>query len=56
MDALQRITGSARARREEQIEICEGLIRKLMNKHLPERSINGVDGYTEDGKDTVAIV
>ena len=56
MDALQRITASARARREEQIEVCEGLIRKLMNEHSSDRSIKGVDGYTEDGNDTVAIV
>ena len=56
MDALQRITASARARREEQIEICDGLILKLMNEHSSGRSIKGVDGYTEDGNDTVAIV
>ena len=55
MDALQRITASARARREEQITICEELIFKLIKEHSSERKIENIEKYTDDGSDPVTI-
>ena len=55
MDALQRITASARARREEQITICEELIFKLIKEHSSERKIENIENYTDDGSDPVTI-
>jgi len=56
MDALQRITSSARTRREEQIEICEERILQLIRSHSFDVSSKDAYGFSDDGSDPVTIV
>ncbi|MDB4810358.1 glutamyl-tRNA reductase [bacterium] len=56
MDALQRITSSARTRREEQIEICENLILQLIRSHSFDESFKNSSNFSDDGSDPVTTV
>ena len=56
MDALQRITSSARTRREEQIEICENLILQLIRSHSFDESLNDSSNFSDDGSDPVTTL
>jgi len=56
MDALQRITSSARTRREEQIEICEERILQLIRSHSFDEYSKDTYGFSDDGSDPVTIV
>ena len=56
MDALQRITSSARTRREEQIEICENLILQLIRSHSFDESFKNSSNFSDDGSDPVTTI
>ena len=56
MDALQKITVSAHARREEQIIVCENLISAELAKLKLDISSRNVQNYPDQGNDPLATV
>ena len=56
MDALQKITASAHARREEQIIICENLILAEVKKLELDLSSRDEQKYPDQGNDPLATV
>ena len=56
MDALQRITVSAHARREEQIIICEDLISAEVAKLELDISSRNTQKYSDQGDDPIPTV
>ena len=56
MDALQRITVSAHARREEQIIICEDLISTEVAKLELDISSRSTKKYPDQGDDPLPTV
>ncbi len=56
MDALQKITVSAHARREEQIIICEDLISTEVAKLELDIGSRNIQKYPEEGNDPLTTV